>query len=267
MIKSNPNDWIRQILVIGSSKYIRQLENKRLISLNASKDPMSFNRDHGNGAEGFCSTDKIWINHKNTEILIHSDSLNIFLNLGWRQGRKESIRKILQEKSKNNIGESNNAWDKKWMNDGLSNRLVSLQEQENLLSAGWKFGVKNSTLNKISNNSKNYYKKRSEEQTNKHKKKLSKSVHEYHANLSEEEYKERIRKCSIATKEAYLRKSKESKEKQNNILNGVKNQCPVCGIITSRGNYARWGHGNSCTKMTKKDSYENKNQRNNKNKI
>lgn len=254
MIKSNPADWFRQILVIGSPSYIRQLENKRLVSLDAANNPMSFNRDHGNGAEGFCSTGKTWINNENIEILIHDNALTVFLSLGWKEGRKQSIKKMLQEKNrKNNTGENNSAWGKKWMTDGLTNRLVSLEEQNDFLIRGWKFGVKNSTINIISNNSKNYYVTRSEDQANTHKKNLSNSISNYHANLTEEEYSIRSKKCSIGTKEAYNKKSKEEKDKQNSILNGIKKQCPNCGIVTARGNYVRWGHGENCKKLSNKE--------------
>lgn len=46
-IRKNPNDWNRQILVIGSSPYIRNLETARLQNLNAKQDPYSFNQ-HNN---------------------------------------------------------------------------------------------------------------------------------------------------------------------------------------------------------------------------
>lgn len=49
MILENKDDWYREILVIGDPKYIRELETKRLKSLDAKNDPMSFNRNNADG--------------------------------------------------------------------------------------------------------------------------------------------------------------------------------------------------------------------------
>lgn len=44
-----PDEWIREILVIGDPTYIRQLENDFLVLLDAKKNPMSFNLHNGDG--------------------------------------------------------------------------------------------------------------------------------------------------------------------------------------------------------------------------
>lgn len=44
MIKENPEGWERKVLVIGEPKFIRELETKRLKSLNAKDDPLSYNQ-------------------------------------------------------------------------------------------------------------------------------------------------------------------------------------------------------------------------------
>jgi len=49
MIVENQEDWTREILVIGESKYIRKLEEVRLTSIDAKNDPMSYNKDNANG--------------------------------------------------------------------------------------------------------------------------------------------------------------------------------------------------------------------------
>jgi len=49
MILENPNEWKREILVIGNPLYIRDLENKYLTKMNAAKDPMSFNKTNADG--------------------------------------------------------------------------------------------------------------------------------------------------------------------------------------------------------------------------
>jgi hypothetical protein len=55
LIKSNSEDWIRQILCIGDSNYIRQLESDYLHILDAKNDPQSYNKHNSDGK--FTSTD------------------------------------------------------------------------------------------------------------------------------------------------------------------------------------------------------------------
>jgi|DEB3_MinimDraft_2_1074329.scaffolds.fasta_scaffold01321_2 hypothetical protein len=47
LIKNNPTDWTREILVISDKKYIRDLEVKYLKSLQAVKDKQSYNKHYG----------------------------------------------------------------------------------------------------------------------------------------------------------------------------------------------------------------------------
>ena len=49
MYLNNPSDWNREILVIGSAEYIRELETNYLKSLGAKNDLMSFNLHDGDG--------------------------------------------------------------------------------------------------------------------------------------------------------------------------------------------------------------------------
>jgi hypothetical protein len=49
MILSNPQEWSREVLAVGSPLYIRELENKFLSSVGAAKDPMSFNKTNADG--------------------------------------------------------------------------------------------------------------------------------------------------------------------------------------------------------------------------
>lgn len=48
-ILENPNDWVREILVIGPPIYIRELESEYLQSLSAAQDDMSYNMNNGDG--------------------------------------------------------------------------------------------------------------------------------------------------------------------------------------------------------------------------
>lgn len=43
LIKNNPDNWVRQVLCIGTPEYIRDLEATYLKQLNASRDSMSYN--------------------------------------------------------------------------------------------------------------------------------------------------------------------------------------------------------------------------------
>ena len=60
LIKSNPTEWHKTILVIGDPDYIWELEHQYLTSLNARKDPQSFNLTNGQpvGRSGVPISDK-----------------------------------------------------------------------------------------------------------------------------------------------------------------------------------------------------------------
>lgn len=49
MIHEAPTEWVREVLVIGESLYIRELEASYLTALDAKNDPMSFNLHNGDG--------------------------------------------------------------------------------------------------------------------------------------------------------------------------------------------------------------------------
>lgn len=49
MIRSCPEDWVREILVIGEPSEILKTEHAYLMSLNAKHDDMSFNQHNGDG--------------------------------------------------------------------------------------------------------------------------------------------------------------------------------------------------------------------------
>ena len=48
MIQANPDGWVREVLVIGHPKDMRDLEARYLVALNAAKNPMSYNKSNGN---------------------------------------------------------------------------------------------------------------------------------------------------------------------------------------------------------------------------
>jgi hypothetical protein len=47
LIQSNPEQWIREIIEVGEAQYIRELEAEILQTINAAKDPRSFNKTNG----------------------------------------------------------------------------------------------------------------------------------------------------------------------------------------------------------------------------
>ena len=49
MILENRNEWVREILAIGESDYIRELEGKYLELLDAKHNTMSYNKHNGDG--------------------------------------------------------------------------------------------------------------------------------------------------------------------------------------------------------------------------
>lgn len=49
MIILNPNDWIRNIIAVGSPEEIISLERKHLVELDAKNNTQSFNRHNGDG--------------------------------------------------------------------------------------------------------------------------------------------------------------------------------------------------------------------------
>jgi len=49
MIIENKSEWMREVLCIGTSKYIRELETTYLTAIDAKNDPISFNRNNADG--------------------------------------------------------------------------------------------------------------------------------------------------------------------------------------------------------------------------
>lgn len=50
LIKQYPNNWEKQILVVGEPKDMRDLESRYLTVLEAAKDPKSYNKRNGSGS-------------------------------------------------------------------------------------------------------------------------------------------------------------------------------------------------------------------------
>jgi hypothetical protein len=233
-------------LVIGDPLYIRNLENIRLSSLDAARNPMSYNRDNGNGAEGFSSTGKIWMHLNEAESLIEPENKTRYTECGWEIGRS-SISRLNMSTALMGLlsGEANGAYGKIWMTDGIEHKFVDKGQRSELIILGWTDGMRDSTVSKISAGTKEYYAIRSESESQKHRKNLSIATANYHANLSDDDKEIRRQQCSLATKKSYNNKTNEEKHKHNMILNGKNKLCIHCGIKTNHGNFTRW-HGDKC---------------------
>lgn len=48
LIQTNPDGWVREILVVGMPKDMRDLEARYLVALDAAKNPLSYNKANGN---------------------------------------------------------------------------------------------------------------------------------------------------------------------------------------------------------------------------
>lgn len=249
-ILNDPTNWRRTILVIGSPRYIRSLESSRLQSINAAKDPMSYNMDNGNGVEGFSATGKRWMHLNNVDMLVDHNLWECFLNDGWVFGRNERIRLMLTEVNSKKVGKRNGAYGRNWMTNGFLNKLATPDEQEILIKDGWVHGVKKSTREKLSNKSSAYYATRSIDEETVHRQALSSATANYHARMTDAEKQERSKICSNATLRSYYSKSKKEQADIIYRLNKKSKLCEVCGITTNAGNYTRW-HGENCRKHTK----------------
>lgn len=246
LIVNNRNNWVRTILVIGDPKYIRELENIRLNDLDAAADPMSYNKDNGNGAVGFSSFGKKWMKLNNNEVLVSEKLWQHYLDNGWTFGRSNTMVYKLKE----NMNKGRDTTNCKWMTNGEHNRLVNESEQKELLNNDWSYGVSENTRIKIKKSCKSYYNSRTTEQEEKHKLALSIATTNYHSKLSDIEKKERSDKLSKITKELYNNMSQEQKNAVIWGLNKSDKKCENCGIITNAGNYNRW-HGIKCRKNIK----------------
>jgi hypothetical protein len=107
MIQTNPTEWERTILAIGTPKEMRMLETLILETIDAMNDPRSFNQNNGNGILG--NTGKQFSQaHKNAK----SVSAKIAMN---RPDTKAAIRaanigKTLSEETKKKKSEKMKIW-------------------------------------------------------------------------------------------------------------------------------------------------------------
>lgn len=112
MILENQSNWVRQILVIGNSKYILELEAAYLKLLDARKDSMSYNLHNGDGEFSTCG-----MKRKNTW-----NKGKKGIQKAWNKGVKSSVetRKKLSESK---IGSRNPNYGKIAWNRGLNYTL------------------------------------------------------------------------------------------------------------------------------------------------
>jgi hypothetical protein len=82
LIISNPSGWTREVLVIGNSTDIRELESKYLTALDAAKSTQSYNKRNGSGS---FHTVGMPISEKQMRFLKEN-------NPSWREDVKEKLR-------------------------------------------------------------------------------------------------------------------------------------------------------------------------------
>jgi len=99
LIEKFPDDWLREILLIGDPGYVRLMEELRLNSLDAKNDPMSYNEDNADGK--FSTTGKPVSNETRLKLKI--------ANTGKKRSEesKKNYRKANQKKAKDPIFRKN----------------------------------------------------------------------------------------------------------------------------------------------------------------
>jgi len=95
----NPLDWKREILVIGSAEYIKELETKYLKFTNAKNDPMSFNLHDGDGK--FTTAGKTLKKRDNSYLFTPENRLK------RSEGSKKAWKAGLYSKRKKMFGDEN----------------------------------------------------------------------------------------------------------------------------------------------------------------
>jgi hypothetical protein len=251
LILKTPEDWLRNILVIGDPLYIRNLENARLLSIDAARDPQSYNRDNGNGAVGFGSTGKRWVHRGEAECLILEDDRDKFIEYGWDIGRSDKVIEKMSDKLLGKMsGNKNPAFGKFWVNNGIEYKLVSSEEKYKYLLDGWQEGYGQGIAKKISEKTKRYYRERTDEEMKRHCRNLSIATTNYHASMADEERMLRSKKISEVVSNAWNSKTTEEKIAYMDKLNSKRYACDHCGIITTIANITRW-HNKKCKFNTK----------------
>lgn len=123
MILENKNDWQRELLVIGESTYIVEMESKLLGLLDAKNDPMSFNKHNGDGKftnagkpsdkKGKPSPNKgktPWNKGltKDTDKRVAKSSKSHKNQIPWNKGLTKNMDDRLQQFSDNMVGKPSN---------------------------------------------------------------------------------------------------------------------------------------------------------------
>ena len=106
-ILTEQKNWVREILAIGNSTYIRNLEANFLVLLDAKNDPLSYNKHNGDGK--FTTAGKKDTTETRLKKSVAHTGKHIGVNNNF-YGKKHSIESI--EKSKR-VGADNGMFGKK----------------------------------------------------------------------------------------------------------------------------------------------------------
>ena len=99
LYKANKDDWTREILVIGPSDYIRNLEAKYLESLNAKNNEQSFNLHNGDGK--FTTAGKKLVRDKPSYLFTKENLLKKALGTkrAWDEGLYDNRKKLFGDEN------------------------------------------------------------------------------------------------------------------------------------------------------------------------
>ena len=140
LIINNPSNWVREILVIGEPKYIRNLETARLKLLDARNDPLSYNKHNADGTIDH-ATGRKWMNDGIIEKLVMPYDIEKFIKAGWKLGFSESHRK---NNSKAQIGKTAHNKNKPMSEEQKSKLRKPKKEGSGAnMSAARRAGIKN----------------------------------------------------------------------------------------------------------------------------
>ena len=110
MIKDNPNDWEREIICIGDPKYILDLETSYLKSMDARRDPMSFNKHNNDGIKPMSGMVRMFNGEINA--FVEPGKVDEFLSAGWKKGHSETAREKMKLNHRDVSGENNPCYGK-----------------------------------------------------------------------------------------------------------------------------------------------------------
>jgi NUMOD3 motif len=126
IILENPENWKQTILCIGDQHYIRELEYKYLITLDAKHNPLSYNQHNGDGKFsriGISPWNKGKTGIYSAEAIAHLSAINT--------GKKQSAETIIK-KTASQTGATRSNEAKQNMSNAQVGRIISVTARKKL---------------------------------------------------------------------------------------------------------------------------------------